>query len=486
MDLRIQTSLIAALVCFALGGGVLLRSRTRKDHLLFGAFGISIGLWYLTTFVASLLVDPGWERVNLAFGLLVPLAATRFFRVFLGDEQRRLGTFDRIGTVWGLAILVSLATPLYDHLVVRTALLAYVILYLGIPLGMLYRRSQQSDSSFEAGRLLFLTVVASLAGFFALLEYLPYVGLNIPPVGTLLVLLFLYMLSQSILRYRLIDLYELAGRLGVLTALSFFLGGILWVLFQFAGSRFFLHAVVASLVVLVLFEPLRARVSAQIGQLLFRDRYEFETAVRQLRREVAHVLESPALTRVLIEGLERSRRITHASLYLAGDGGRAYLLEGHIGPTPISRLELAPARPLLERLRRDGVLIVEHLERQLEERRGSSDREAETLYEIQQSLEAMNASLTLALLSEEGELYGILNLRDERMSDAFSPEEVLALRAVAAQAAISLENSRHYQRLKERDRLAALGEMAAGLAHEIRNPLGAIKASAQYLTRRPS
>jgi signal transduction histidine kinase len=39
--------------------------------------------------------------------------------------------------------------------------------------------------------------------------------------------------------------------------------------------------------------------------------------------------------------------------------------------------------------------------------------------------------------------------------------------------------------MKERDRLAALGEMSAGLAHEIRNPLGAIKASAQYLAEEP-
>ncbi len=41
-----------------------------------------------------------------------------------------------------------------------------------------------------------------------------------------------------------------------------------------------------------------------------------------------------------------------------------------------------------------------------------------------------------------------------------------------------------YEKMRERDRLAALGEMAAGLAHEIRNPLGAIKGAAQCLDPR--
>ena len=39
----------------------------------------------------------------------------------------------------------------------------------------------------------------------------------------------------------------------------------------------------------------------------------------------------------------------------------------------------------------------------------------------------------------------------------------------------------HFKKQKEKDRLATLGEMSAGLAHEIRNPLGAIKGAVQLI-----
>ena len=73
-------------------------------------------------------------------------------------------------------------------------------------------------------------------------------------------------------------------------------------------------------------------------------------------------------------------------------------------------------------------------------------------------------------------------IRDERLREAYATDEIDLFRGVAAQMGITLQNSQVYERVKERDRLAALGEMAAGLAHEIRNPLGAIKGAAQLLT----
>ncbi|MFT3921700.1 MAG: ATP-binding protein [Myxococcales bacterium] len=486
MELRVQTSLLAGLIAIAIGITVLLRPRPSRVQWGFGAFCFSVAAWYLSTSAANVFgSELAWRRVNLACAILLPVTAAGFLRLFV-DRGEGANTFLWRGVLsMGLLLVIAVFVSEQPDVILAAAIFAYLFSVLGATLLMLWQRATRAPSRFERARLRFLVLMGALAATFTAADYLPLVGLDIPPVGTALTLVFLYILSQSILRYRLLDLYELAGRLGVLTALSFTLAAAFWLLRSFSGGEFFMHAVAAAVVVLLVYDPLRLKVEQKISQFLFRERFDLDQEIHTLRRRLAHVLEIEHLPGLVMDELERSRRVTHAALYLVDTDMRGYRLAGHLGPTPLLRLELAAARPLLDALREHPALVIEALERDAKDLRDSGkDREAETQHEVVQTLDAMQASVCVGIVGER-EVYGFLCVRDERLRDAFAPEEVQLLAGLANQMVTAIENSRLYQRMKERDRLAAMGEMAAGLAHEIRNPLGAIKASAQYLNEAP-
>jgi two-component system sensor histidine kinase HydH len=485
VELRPQVSLFAGLLAIAIGVTVLLRSRKNRLHWSFGAFSFSVAAWYLSTALVAVVGQAtGYRRANLVCAILLPVTAVGFLRLFVQGEARSVSVLWQLALLTGGVLVAAVFMPIPGG-IVGAAIFVYMFALLGGALVLLWSRAGKALSRFERQRLRFLVVVGALAMTFTAADYLPLVGLDIPPVGSVFTLVFLYILSQSILRFRLLDLYELAGRLAVLTALSFTLAAVFWLLLSFVGRELFMHSMAAALIVLLIYDPVRLKVEELISQLFFRERYDLEQHVLALRRRLAHVLELDHLPDLVLSELERSRRVTHASLYLVDGDMRSYKLAGHIGPPPIRRIELAAARPLLDALRRDQALSLETLERELEEHQhDKEDREAETCHEILQSMEAMLCSVCVAL-SGEREVYGLLCVRDERLRDAFSPEEVQLLVGLSNQVVTAIENSRLYQRMKERDRLAAMGEMAAGLAHEIRNPLGAIKASAQYLGEAP-
>ncbi len=88
-------------------------------------------------------------------------------------------------------------------------------------------------------------------------------------------------------------------------------------------------------------------------------------------------------------------------------------------------------------------------------------------------------------------LIGILCIGPKAPGGEFTKAETSFIESLTPQAGIALENAMLYKEQRERfrrmiraDRLATIGELAAGAAHEIRNPLTAIKSSLQYLESR--
>ncbi len=94
-----------------------------------------------------------------------------------------------------------------------------------------------------------------------------------------------------------------------------------------------------------------------------------------------------------------------------------------------------------------------------------------------------------------GEVIGTLSVQDDRPTRSFTQEDLRTLELLAPQLAIFIRNARLYQELEERmeaqrlaeerlvrsTKLAAVGEMAAAVAHELNNPLTTVTGFTELL-----
>lgn len=107
----------------------------------------------------------------------------------------------------------------------------------------------------------------------------------------------------------------------------------------------------------------------------------------------------------------------------------------------------------------------------------------------QQKLTALRAELIYPL-NVMNHISGMLILGPKTNRKPFTRKEQELLSLLSGQAAFAIEHASLYEQQTDRlkrmyrtDRLATLGELAAGAAHEIRNPLTSIRSTIQYLSR---
>ncbi len=493
------SSLLAALVILAVGASVLLRDRTRRTYTSFAAFTFMVAAWHLCTFVAKALQEPTVEWLALWPAATIPPVALRFFREFLAEPSiggvRRP---PRVTLAWTIAaycalIYSAIVQPIHTTLWFQIPFGAYVYGGLYRCVLELYLQYRSTPGQVARTRIRYLMIGGLVAITLALTDSLPRFGIAWPTVGNVLTILYLYFLSQTLFRYRLLDLNELLGKMVVLGTLVVLLWATYSLLLTFVSSDqeglFLLNALVAAFVILVLFEPIRTRLESFINnRWLMRKRQELRGRMGDLKRDLGDSQDIPEMVDRILSAAEESGRITHAVIYFIDSDGAGFDVVGHVGhERPLERIDATGRKPFLDHLRQSHVEAA-MVERELQALEGSDEESAKEKWgQILATLEEMKVSLAVPMFgtgeTEMGPwLLGVLGFDDERVTDPFDLDDIDVFRRVAGQAARTLESTQVLDRIKERDRLAAIGEMAAGLAHEIRNPLGAIKGAAQLLT----
>ena len=496
MDIRTQSALLAAIVGMAIGASMLLRPQRPRVITLFGIFALSVGTFYLSQALESLFpLTSSWPTVGrivlgvtLALGSILPFTALGFFLEFLSFGPRAARYGRRVSLLsLGLGVIVG-ATPLAEQTWARAAVAAWVLLALSFSVSLLLSRMRVSESRIDRARLAYLAIGAGLAILFAGIDFLPRFGLPFPTLGPIIATLYLFFLSQTLLRLRLMDLHELFGKTVAQTVLAVILALVFVVLTAWVGpdgKLFVFNTIVAAFVMLILLEPLRAKVDERVVAIFFRERFDFLQSIRALQARSTNVIDVNELATLVLDTLNETRRVTHASIYLLAEDRPGFRLLDSRGPQPAVFIDAGSSRVLVSRT--EKAQLLEAVERRMTELKSQpaiearrSRDEVKRLTDVKAAMQLMKAAITVPLLGND-RVIGFLNLWDERVPEAFASDEIALILELAEQLAGVVENSKLYEKMRERDRLAALGEMSAGLAHEIRNPLGAIKGAAQCL-----
>ncbi|MFM2153879.1 MAG: hypothetical protein RL199_2314, partial [Pseudomonadota bacterium] len=512
MDARAQSALLLAIVAAALATAMLLRPSRPRPFVSFALLNAAVAFWGSSRFLSSVVAASWPARLESASAMLLPAAALAFLLEFLGPPspaaRRTLRTLGLVGAFGAAAALTQLSTlkpESWSLAPLRLIAAAWAFAGLHGCVLLLHGRMRAAVSRTERARLFYLVVGAALALGLTLVDLVAR-DIAFPPLGTIATTAYLYFLSQTLLRHRLLDLNELLGKFVVLSLLALLLALIYGVLVSWSvgltpdasgwTGLFLFNTLIASFVILILFEPLRAKIEGAVVTLLFRERRAFLETLQRLRRRLSTLIDVDEAVRVLLDALDESRRVTHASVYLLSEDGLGFRRVDARGPAPVAHVDAASARGLLSAVAQgERAVLQENVERRLYELRSqapgatthtrppssaSTGDEALLLADLGAALAAMKATVCVPLLGGERVL-GFLALDDDRVQEAFASDELAAMLELAGQLAVVVDNSRLYERMKERDRLAALGEMAAGLAHEIRNPLSSIKGAVQLL-----
>jgi signal transduction histidine kinase len=301
----------------------------------------------------------------------------------------------------------------------------------------------------------------------------------LPPFSTIFAGLGVYFLYHSVVMSRLLDVTELFSRITtvLLSAVALVLVDGLTFLWVDTFTVYPLHSTfqifLASVLFLAAYDPLRSRIAWVANRLFDRRSHQLTDALRELDRQLPTIIDQQVLADAMLDALHRSGRVPVCSVYVWDARHDAFLCVGWRGDPDHRPLRVVAAHPFGDRFERGAPWYL----RTTVQRRALHDpRQAEVLA----LMDAMNTDLTLPLVSGRTVL-GWLHLRDESWSDGYSAEEILQLQQVSARAGTVLANVHGFEAIEEQKRLAVLGAMSAGLAHEIRNPLAGVKGAAQFL-----
>lgn len=494
----IVTAFLNVLSSVVLGLSVLFKDPGKRQNHLFTWFTVSFAAWsffyLLWQFAETADQALFYTRMLLGCSTFIPISYYHFVSRLTGNSNR---LEIRIGYLIAVVIAGFTLTPyLVSHVepemmfpfwpkggpvfLPYIALFAYYTLRAWMVLFSAYRKASHGRRN-QLGYVCFCTVLGWIGG---LTNFLLWFDIPIPPVGNGLALVYIGGVGYAMFRFRLVEMNLLVVRLisyavlvlAVAPIIPLVLKTTLWLTGEsvLPGLTFFVASVFAAACLFVAIHLLKRQIDQLLEGTILREDYRGRSRLRHLAQRIASISDEQEMFREVVESTQSTLDTAGASIAVRGELESEILPVVAIGFPEGFELSfrLSDDDPLVRLIQRSRkAIVLEEIEMESPPRYASRARE----------LREKDGISALVPIHTDTIFFGVLIIRPRARHRLFSGADLSLLEAICLQVGLNVRSRQLERRASQAEKLISLGTLAAGLAHELRNPLVSIQTFAGLL-----